>query len=107
MNAVSQVRKQVVKDGKMKFGAQSRLSQILGMPSDVVKLVFVGNSHGQYRSLPKDKAQLLEKALEEKVPLFSIPANQIRCSERGCGKPSYAKEKCKYHYYNAWKESLA
>jgi len=101
MNAVAEIRKRVVQNGKMKYGAQSRLAQLLGVHQSTVRRIFLGN-----RFVSPEHSAILEKAIKSKAELFTVRSEQKRCNEPRCKCASYAKGKCRAHYYAQWRAGI-
>lgn len=98
MNILTQVRKQVVtKDGKLRYGAASRIASLLGLSQYAVRRVIL---KGQ--SLDKPALEVLERAVTEKTPLYAVRARDVKCSVSGCKEMGHADGKCRRHYYQSW-----
>lgn len=106
MNTLAQVRKKVIVNGKLRYGAASRLSALLGIAhGDVVRMI-VGNSRGRYLVPTTEQLAKLTVALASGVELYAVRASTIRCDEPGCKKPSKCKGKCSAHYFKAWRKAM-
>lgn len=102
MSILSQVRRQVVHKGKLRYGAASRIASLLGLSQYAVRRVILGD-----RALDKPALDVLERAVAEKTPLFTVRAKDTRCSVDGCKAPGHADGKCRKHYYKAWANGIS
>lgn len=106
MNTLQQVRKQVVVNGKLRYGATSRLAALLGIANRDVPRVILGDPRGRYFQLTADQMRKLENAVDHGVELFAVRTSMMKCDAPGCKSRCHARGKCKKHYFQAWRKSL-
>lgn len=100
MNVAAEIRKRVVENGKMKYGAQSRLAQLLGLRQSKVRASILGD-----RPFTKEELAKLKEAIRNKTPLFTVQAEKRKCS-CGCGEPAYSKGLSRSCYYRQWRAGI-
>lgn len=99
MNILTQVRKQVVRNGKLRYGAASRIASLLGLSQYAVRRVLLDGGE-----LDDAKLSLLEQTMGAQIPLYKVTAKDERCTL--CGKPSHALRLCRKHYYAQWSKGI-